>query len=169
MALALYLGWPGGVAYEFRVVIKPEERAKFLESIKSIATEGGMETDEAKAVADTGDTMWVVEGRGHRLKLWVQSTPLSGREDPELCGKYSEPHSDPAQFTVFTEPRFFGSSNAAKELGERIHSQIQKAGFEVLQKPPLCGNAVLRNRESGKPGSPTPASPFLYPSPGENK
>jgi len=128
------------------VVIKPEETARFLEAIKSTAKEYGLATSEAKAVADTGDTLWVVEGRGHRLLLTVQNTLLSGREDPELCGTYSEPHSDPAQFTVFSEPGFFGSSQAARELGERILSRIQKAGFNVLQKSAACGKAVLLSR-----------------------
>jgi hypothetical protein len=136
----------GGAVFEFHVVIKPSETAKFIGAVSAIAKENGLETAAGQAVADTGNVSWVVEGRGHGLKLWVTSTLLSGQEDPKLCGVHLEPHPDPAQFTVFTEPRFFGSKTAAKELGERVFSQLQKAGFDVRRQSPVCGAAVLHDR-----------------------
>jgi hypothetical protein len=135
-----------GTAFEFYVVIKPDETAKFIGAVTAIAKEAGMETAEGQAVADTGDVLRVVEGRGHGVTLWVQGTLLSGKEDPKLCGTYFEPHSDPAQFTVFTEPRFFGSRAAATKLGERIFSQIQKAGFDVRREPAVCGEAAIHGQ-----------------------
>jgi hypothetical protein len=135
-----------GAAFEFYVVIKPDETAKFIGAVTAIAKEDGLETAVGQAVADTGNGLRVVEGRGHGLRLWVQSTPLSGREDPKLCGVHLEPHPDPAQFIVFTEPRFFGSKAAAAELGERVLSQIQKSGFDVRREPAVCGAAAIHDR-----------------------
>jgi len=136
----------GGTAYEFYVVVKPGETSKFIEAVTAIAKEDGLETAVAQAVADTGDVLRVVEGRGHGVKLWVQSTLLSGKEDPKLCGVYSEPHSDPAQFTVFTQPRFFGSRAVATKLGERVLSQLRQSGFDVRREPVVCGAAVIHDR-----------------------
>lgn len=125
---------------------KPDEATNFLEAVTAIAKEAGLETAEAQDVADTGSIMCVLEGRGHGLKLWVQSTPLSGREDPKLCGVHHEPYPDPAQFTVFTQPRFLGSEAAAKELGERVFSQLKKSGFDVRRESPVCGAAAIHDR-----------------------
>jgi hypothetical protein len=136
----------GGIATEFYVVIDPDESAKFIEAVTSIAKEDGLATAIGQSVYDTGDVMRIVEGRGHGIKLWVQSMPLSGNEDPTLCGIHSEPYSDPAQFLVSTEPRFFGSKAAAVELGERMFFQIQKAGFDVRRESPVCGAAALHRR-----------------------
>ena len=136
----------GGSAFEFYVVIKPDEATKFIGAVTAIAKEDGLETAEGKAVADTGSTLRVVEGRGHGLTLWVQNNPLSGKEDPTICGEHPEPYSDPAQFVVFTQARFFGSKAAATELGQRVLSQIQKAGFDVRRQPAVCGAAAIRDR-----------------------
>jgi hypothetical protein len=48
--------------------------------------------------------------------LCSANVPLSGTEVPKLCGVHVEPYSDPAQFTVTTEPKFFGSKAAATNL-----------------------------------------------------
>lgn len=135
-----------GIASKFYVVVKPDEATKFMVALTALAKEAGLETAEAQAVADTGSVLRVIEGRGHGIRLWVESTLLSGKEDPKLCGVHFEPYSDPAQFTVFTEPRFFGSRTAAKELGERVFSQLQKSGFDVRRESPVCGAAAIRDR-----------------------
>jgi hypothetical protein len=134
----------GRAAYEFYVVIKSDEAAKFIGAVTAIAKEDGLETATGQAVSDTGNVLKVVEGRGHGLTLWVQSTPLSGKEDTKLCGVHPEPHPDPALFTVFTVPRFFASNAAATELGERVLSQL-KSGFDVRREPAICGAAVVRD------------------------
>jgi hypothetical protein len=136
----------GGAAFLFYVVTKPDEATKFLEAVTAIAKEDGLETAMGQTVFDTGDVLRVVEGRGHGLKLWVQSAPLSGHENPKLCGTYLKPHPDPAQFIVFTEPRFLGSRVAATELGARVLSQLRNAGFDVRREPPVCGAAALHER-----------------------
>jgi len=98
---------------------KTRRDSEVYRAVTTIAKEYGLETAVGQATSDTGNTLKVVEGRGHGLKLWVQSALLSGREDPTLCGIHPEPYPDPAQFIVFTEPRLFGSKVAATELGAR--------------------------------------------------
>lgn len=139
---------PGGAAFEFYVVIKPEETVGFIRAVTSIAKDDGLETAVGQGTSDTGNVLRVVEGRGHGLQLWVQSALLSGNEDPKLCGVHHEPYPDPAQFFVFTEPRFFtfqSNRTAALELGKRVLSQLQKLGFDVRRKPVVCGAATMRD------------------------
>jgi hypothetical protein len=130
----------------FYVVTKPDEAEKFLGTMTAIAKDDGLETASSQTAFYNGDLMRVVEGRSIGLNLWVQSAPLSGHENPELCGIYREPHPDQAQFIVFTEPRFFGSRASATELGARVLSQLRNAGFDVRREPPVCGTAALHDR-----------------------
>lgn len=135
-----------GVTFKFYIIIKPEETEKFIGAVKEIAKENGMTAAAAKVVSDTGKVLNVVEARGHGVKLWAENIRLSGKEDPNICGSHFEPYPDPAQFMLFTEPRLFGSKTAAKELGERVLSQIQELGFDVRQAPVVCGAAALHER-----------------------
>jgi hypothetical protein len=134
------------VTFKFYVAIKPDETARFIGAVTALAKENGLETASNQVVADTGYASTALEGRGHGLKLWVQNVPMSGGEDPKLCGVHSEPYPDPAQFVVSTEPRFFGSRAAATTLGERIFSQLQKSGFDVRREPAICGAAAIHDR-----------------------
>lgn len=137
----------GGTAFQFYVVIKPDEAGKFVAAVTSIAKEDGLEFAVGEARSDTGNVLRVVEGRDLRLELWVQNVPLSGQEDPLHCGLHHEAYSDPAQFVVSTQPRFFESSRAsAVTLGQRVYSQLQKLGFDARVKPAICGAAALRGR-----------------------
>ena len=115
-------------------------------AVRAIAKEDGLETALGQVRSDTGNVLTVVEGRGHGLELWVQNEPLSGREDQRVCGVHPEPYSDPAQFVVFTVPRFFGTNAAAKQLGERVLAQLRDLGFDVRRGPVVCGAAAIHDR-----------------------
>jgi hypothetical protein len=132
-----------GAAFQFYVVIMPGETERFFHAIAEIAGEEGLETASSQTRFSEGEISRVTEGRGHRLKLWVQNMVLGRDEGPNLCGVHHEPYSDPLEFIVFTEPRLFGSRAAAIELGERVFTRFHKAGFEVLRKPAICGAALL--------------------------
>jgi hypothetical protein len=147
--IALISCAPGGAAFEFYVVVKPEETGRLIGAVTSIAKEDGLETAVGQATSDSGNVLRVVEGRRGNLKLWVQNIPLSAREDPKLCGVHPEAYVDPAQFVISTEPRFFGfksNRTAAIELGKRVLLQLQKLGFDVRQEPVVCGAAAIRDR-----------------------
>jgi len=136
----------GGAAFVFYVVTKPDEAAKFIEAVTAIAKEDDLETAISQTKFNNANVLRVLEGRGHGLKLWVQSAPLSGHEDPILCGVSQEPRLDPAQFVVFTVPGFFGTRAEATKLGERVFSQLRNAGFDVRREPPICGAAAIHDR-----------------------
>lgn len=138
-----------GLASMFFVVVDPSDTARFMDTVEGIARKAELETARAEDVADTGAVMRVLEGRGNGLKLWMQSAPLSGHEDPNPCGVHSEPYPDPAQFVLSTEPRIFGTRSAAKQLGEQLFAEIKRAGFDVRDKSPVCGAAALRHPEVG--------------------
>ena len=137
---------PGPAVFQFYVVIKPDETGKFIGTITSLAKENGLVTAVDQATSDTGNVTRVVEGRGDGVRFWLQNALLSGREDPKLCGVHHEPYSDPAQFVVFTTPRFgFGFTSthmAAVNLGEKMFSKLQESGFDVRRQPAVCGAAV---------------------------
>jgi hypothetical protein len=133
----------GGAVFQFYVVLEPNEAGRFIGAVESIAKEDGLETAVGQVTSDTGNVLRVVEGRGRGLKLWVQSATLSGDEDPKLCGVHQEPYPDPAQFVVFTEPRFLGTREAAVELGEKVFFRLEEFGFDVRWEPVVCGNAVI--------------------------
>jgi hypothetical protein len=135
---------PGGAAFEFYVVIKPEETAKFIGAVTSIAKESDLEIATSQTTFGTGEILRVLEGRRTGLKLWVQNVVLSGNGDPKLCGVHREPYPDPAQFVVFTEPRLLGFKSASVELGEKVFARIRGLGFDVLRKPVICGATVVR-------------------------
>ncbi len=137
----------GGAAFEFYVVIRPDETGKFIAAVTSIAKEDGLETAVGQTRFDAGNALRVVEGRGRGLTLWAQNTVLSGNEDPKLCGAHPEPYPDPAQFIVFTEPRFWGFSTrkAAAELGEKVLSQLHHLGFDVRRAPVVCGASIIHD------------------------
>jgi hypothetical protein len=137
---------PGPAVFQFYVVIEPGETERFIGTITSLATENGLVTAVGQAKSDTGNVTRVVEGRGNGVRFWLQNAPLSGREDPKVCGVHFEPYSDPTQFVVFTTPRFgFGFKSthaAAMELGEKMFSKLQKSGFDVRLQPAVCGASV---------------------------
>ena len=137
---------PGPAAFQFYVVIKPGEAERLFATITSLAKENGLELAGRRVTSDTGNVTQIVEGRGNGVRFWLQNATSSAREDPNICGIHHEPYADPAQFIVFTTPRFgFGSSSAhaaAVDLGEKMFSQLQKLGFNVRRKPAVCGAAV---------------------------
>jgi hypothetical protein len=138
----------GVVVFKFYVVVNPDDTAKFFGEIATIAKENGLETATGQIGADSAVVLRMMEGRGRGVKLWVQNSMLTGREDPSVCGVpvRDEPYADPAQFQVSTEPRFFGLKADATKLGEQMFSGIQKLGFDVRPKPVVCGAAALRGR-----------------------
>jgi hypothetical protein len=135
---------PGPAVFQFYVVIKPGETGKFIGTITSLAKESSLVTAVGQTISDTGNVTRVVEGRGDGVRFWLQNAPLSGREDPKLCGVHHEPYSDSAQFVVFTTPRFgFESTRtAAVKLGEKMFSKLQESGFDVRRRPAVCGAAA---------------------------
>lgn len=136
----------GNATFIFYVVTKPAETEKFIDEVEALAKEDDLETATSQTQFNNAGVLRVLEGRGHGLTLWVQSAPLSGHEDPILCGVSHEPHPDPAQFVVFTVPGFFGTTAEATKLGERVFSHLRNAGFDVRREPPICGAAALHDR-----------------------
>ena len=132
-----------GTAFEFYVVIEPEETSNFIGAVMALAEAEGLETAEGRAVADTGNVSRFVEGRGGGIVLWVQNVLLSGNEDARICGVHPEPYSDPAQFVISTQPRLLGSRSEATRLGERLYARLHEAGFDVRRQPVVCGVAAL--------------------------
>jgi hypothetical protein len=78
-----------GAAFQFYVVIKPGETDRLHNVIASIAKDEGLATASAERKISDEGVLRVVEGRGHRLMLWVQNVVLGGNEDPNLLWRAS--------------------------------------------------------------------------------
>ena len=134
------------VVSEFYVVIVPDDTGRLLQTLATIAREDGLTTATGKAVARDGNTMRVIEAQGRGLTLWVQNLPLSGNEDPSLCGTHQGPYPDPAQYVVFTTAGFIGSKSDAMDLAARVFSKMRAAGFDARKQTIVCGEAVARGK-----------------------
>jgi hypothetical protein len=134
--------------FTFYTVVTPEQGEKFITAVTSIAKENGLDTEVGRATSDTGSVLKVVEGRGFRLRLWAQSVPLSGHEDPTLCGLHDEPYPDPAQFIIYAQPTFlaFDDGKSAADLGKKAFSELKALGFDVRREAAICGIAALGGR-----------------------
>lgn len=124
----------GGAAFEFYVVLKPNETDRFIGVITSMARDDGLKIYEGRSLPNSTIVVRFIEGDGHGVKLWVENA--IGDVDPERCGIS---YANPQWFVVFTEPRFFEwNHKAAGELGKSVFSRLRKSGFDARTKP-VCG------------------------------
>jgi len=138
----------GVVVFSFYVIVQPADTDKFFGDVAAIAKANGLTSAIGQVGPSSATVMRMLEGRGSSVKLWVQNSMLTGREDPSICGvpMRNEPYADPAQFQVSTEPRYFGSRADAQDLGRRMFTSIQKLGYDVRSNPIICGAAALDGR-----------------------
>jgi len=65
--------------------------------------------------------------------------PLSGQEDPALCGRYSEGHPDPGQYIVTIDHVLpLMETQRPRELISEISKELKMAGYDVRQSPIVC-------------------------------
>lgn len=86
---------PGPIADKVYVVVPSGKASLFTEDLASLVKKRGMTPHVGEATDDKGYSIHVLDAASPSVRLWSQNMPLSGAEDSELCGVYSEPHSDP--------------------------------------------------------------------------
>ena len=126
---------------EFYVVMIEEMGAQFTADVAELAEQAGMRAAVARVTDDTGHTRHIVDARKRWIWLSGGNMPLSGREDPELCGTYDEPHPDPGQFYVAVESIIpFLDDRRVAEITKELKDGLSKLGYEVREEPVLCSS-----------------------------
>jgi len=130
---------PGDIAQEVYVLVPPGKEREFTIDLGDISKRHGMRPNLGSAIDDKGLSLYVLEAVGQTVQLRSENVLLSGHEDDEICGSYSEPHSDPGQFFIAIHPK---SRKTSPEFARRILSKIivdlRKSGYTVNQEPIIC-------------------------------
>ena len=130
------------------VIMDPQRSDQFLKVMERLSRENGLTPNPGEATHSPGVVLHVLEASGWSLTLWLENVPLSGQEDPRLCGPRSgSPYPDPAQFFFYIEPRFvWNSQEHADEVQGRIVETLKAEGYDVRAKPALCGSYALQTQ-----------------------
>lgn len=127
------------------VVVEPQRSEEFLKAIASFSRENGMTPHSREVLHSQGLVLHTLEASGSGVTLWLANVPLSGKEDPQLCGHHDRPYPDPSQFSFYVEPRFFWvTQEEADGVLERIVGALKPLGYDVRSEPAVCGSAALR-------------------------
>jgi hypothetical protein len=127
------------------IVVNPQETERFLETMGSLSRENDLDTDFAEATHSPGLVLHLLRARGRSVTLRLANVPLSGKESPLLCGNHLLPYPDPAQFRLYTEPRFrWNSRERADSVQEGIVDRLRSEGYDIRSEPAVCGRAALQ-------------------------
>lgn len=130
------------------VLTPPQEASRLTEELAVITRRHGLNPNLGHATDDKGHTLHVIEASGHWLYLWGQNMPLSGSEDPILCGHYSEGHPDPGQYIVTVDHGLVRiglnhvlavvAPGKPRALMSEISKELSADGYTVRSRPVLC-------------------------------
>lgn len=123
------------------VLVAPASASRFIDDLASFSRAHSLNPSAGRAIDDRGHTLRVIEARGRGIRLWGQNLPLSGHEDPVMCGRHTEAYPDPGQFILIVEPRLsLLSGGTSGELAAQLHQDLSRRGYEVLRKPATCSS-----------------------------
>lgn len=98
---------------------------------------------------DRGRTLYVLEARGHGIKLWGQNQPLDpplNSSSPSACGDYG---LDPGQYTIMFMPTsLFAPSDGTTQLASKLREELSVLGYEVMSQPIECSSFAM---STGRP------------------
>ena len=125
------------------VIVEPHMADQFLNTMGVLSSEHGLTPHFMNSKPPQGAVTHMLEGSGWSLVLWLQNVPLSGQEDETSCGAKGGPHPDPAQFVFYVEPRSWSTQARADEVAGKIVRSLKAGGFDVRERPVLCGLSAL--------------------------
>ena len=129
------------------VVVEPRRTGELLSLMGALSRENDMTPYFSEVAESPGVVRHMLEASGWRVALWFQNVPLSGEEDPKLCGSYAGPHSDLAQFGFFVRRRFvLGSQRNADAVRTNIAASLKSLGYDVRSEPVACGSVALHDK-----------------------
>ena len=129
------------------VLVPPRNAPRFTRDLAVIAKHHGLKPDLGRSVGRS-HVYWVVEADGHWLHLWSTNVPLSGYENPSLCGHYAEGHPDPGQYYVTVDHGLvkLGLNHVLAKMAPgtphalmvEISKDLTASGYVVRKTPALC-------------------------------
>lgn len=130
-------------------VLTPPSKASLLtKDLGAISERQGLIPNLGQSIHSGGQTYWVIDARGRWVKLWGMNVPLSGHEDPSLCGKYSHGHPDPGQYIVMIDHVVpLVARETPRELIAEVGRELSAMGYRVQARPVLC--SPLSKAQSG--------------------
>ncbi len=128
---------------DFYVVLSSSNVSRFTQDLASLATKYGLTPKLGQATDDQGHTLHVVEAKDRWMRLWSQNLPLSGHENPDLCGKYTEAHPDAGQYIVTVTSRFpFVSETRIRTLTAQLKNELSEIGYDVREGSIICSPLI---------------------------
>jgi hypothetical protein len=122
-------------------VIVPSHKAPFTAYLASVVRKQGMTPNLGKATDDKGYSTYVLEATSPSVYLRSENVVLSGQEDPQSCGVYTEPHSDPGQYFVSVSPTTeTADPEESRTLLVKIAKDLREEGFDVRSTSLLCSS-----------------------------
>jgi hypothetical protein len=135
---------PRPVAGQFYVVIEPTETGRFLDAVVSMTNDMGLSSTVSYVARGGGNSLNVIVATSWSVRLFGQNLPLSGNEDPSLCGTHGGPHNDPAQFVIRVNQKWASlNSEAAVTVINDLSAGLEMRGYAVSDEPAICGLAAL--------------------------
>jgi hypothetical protein len=128
---------------------------RLTQDLAVIAKRHGLNPSLSHATDDKGRTLHVVEASSLPLHLWGQNLPLSGAENPALCGHFTEGHPDPGQYIVTVDHGLvlIGLNHALaviapgrpRALMSEIGNELSADGYVVRLAPAECSPLSRRD------------------------
>jgi len=145
LSLVLTACAPGGPREATYISVQPERAAKLREEMASLVAKEGMKPYVLSVSPYPGEVEYMIEADGNGLRVWFQAMPLSGQEDPSICGPSDgTPHSDPSQHFFYVERKFLWSHQEdAEAMQSGLEKKLRERGYHTYQSPALCGKAAL--------------------------
>lgn len=130
---------PGGIVDKLYVIAPPEKTTSFMKDLSFIVKNHGMVPKLGQATDDKGYSIYVLDATSPSVRLRSENVLLSGHEDPEQCGVYNEPHSDPGQYFISVSPAIQKvDSTDSRDLLDKVVRELEADGYIVQQEPTTC-------------------------------
>lgn len=130
---------PGQIAGKVYVIVPPGKASTFTAHLASLARKHGLVPNVGQASDDKGYSTHVLDATGSSVRLRSENMLLSGHEDSDLCGAYSEPHSDPGQYFISVSPSSqIADPRASQEALALIVKDLRSDGYDVRTEPITC-------------------------------
>jgi hypothetical protein len=121
----------------FYVLASEAAAPSFPEKLASLARQQGLVANVGHATDDQGRTLYAVEAKGLRLRIWAQNMPL----DPApLCSHTAGMEVDPRYFIVEVEPTLSSFRGDSERVAGALQRGLGAAGYGIQASPAPCGS-----------------------------
>jgi hypothetical protein len=110
--------------------------AHFAQDLEALVTTRGLRPHRGQATDDKGRTLYVLEAKGHGMRLWSQNLPLDSGDTKSPCG---DRELDPGQYIITVSPTLpFVHKGETAELASQVGRELARLGYGVRSQPVPC-------------------------------